>query len=121
MESLLKTISQLSEDVAGDALLSVLEEVAEPIRATAARLAPLDTGTLRDSIVVKPIQNRRTGAVSVGVGTTGEGFYGRFHEYGTRYMPARPFLRPAFDRHKDNAERRIGSLMWDLIAEQGTR
>ena len=36
-------------------------------------------------------------AVVVVVGTRGIGWYGRFIELGTRFIKARPFMRPAYD------------------------
>ncbi len=117
LDALLRSISQLTNAVqAQEALTAVLEEVAEPIRASAAAKAPLDTGRLRASITVQPLQNKK-GEVSIAIGVTGDGFYGRFHEYGTQFIPARPFMRPAFDQHKAATERRIAGLMWDLVED----
>ena len=51
-------------------------------------------GTLLRSLTVFPLrQGKRRTVVFVGAGP--EGFYGRFLEFGTRFMPARPWLRPA--------------------------
>lgn len=51
-------------------------------------------GTLFRSLRVFPYRiGKRQMRVFVGAGP--EGFYGRFLEYGTRNMPAKPWLRPA--------------------------
>jgi len=34
-------------------------------------------------------------------------FYDRYIEFGTSKMPARPFMRPAFERHKEEATKII--------------
>lgn len=38
-------------------------------------------------------------------------FYGVFHEYGTRFLPARPFLIPAANRVRPNLEAAIRELL----------
>ena len=51
-------------------------------------------GTLFRSLRVFPYRvGKKQMRVFVGAGP--EGFYGRFLEYGTRFMPAKPWLRPA--------------------------
>lgn len=61
------------------------------IRNEARRLAPVDRGILRGSIEQ---EIRVTGSSIVGrVGTNVE--YAIHQEFGTRFMAARPFLRPA--------------------------
>lgn len=60
--------------------------VAEEIRATAAGLAPGRLGAALD------VARDGDGASVIAPG------FARFVEFGTRVMPARPFLRPAIDR-----------------------
>jgi HK97 gp10 family phage protein len=45
-------------------------------------------------------KNRRIGRAGKTYETEGEAFYWRFTEFGTKKMPARPFVRPAFDAKK---------------------
>ena len=60
--------------------------------------APVDTGRLRSSIASQIV--RGPGSQIVGkVGTNVE--YAIHQEYGTRYQPGKPFLRPALAKHKD--------------------
>jgi HK97 gp10 family phage protein len=56
---------------------------------------PIATGALLGTLVAEPVRARRPGRIGVTVGTTAEGFYGFFLEYGTSRMAARPWLRPA--------------------------
>lgn len=58
------------------------------------RGAPVDTGYLRRSINMKLIDGGYAGVV----GPTAN--YAPYLEYGTRYMSARPFVRPAFNYQK---------------------
>lgn len=61
--------------------------------------APLDTGALEKSLVVRARKRNRTGigyVVQTRDGAyKGDQFYGAFHEFGTKHMKADPFLRPA--------------------------
>lgn len=61
------------------------EDLAMEIATLAKQLAPVDTGTLRDSITAEP------GGVFVYAP------YAMFVEYGTVDTPAQPYLRPAVD------------------------
>ena len=68
-----------------------VEDIALGVEALSKQLAPVDTGTLRASIHTQQIGNI-TWVIIVGVD------YGKFVEYGTVFMDAIPFLRPAFER-----------------------
>lgn len=58
------------------------------VEAQAKVRAPVDTGALRNSIH-GTMTGETEGEVAVGVE------YGVYQEYGTRYMPAHPFMTPA--------------------------
>ena len=68
-----------------------LNQRANRVRNAAKRLAPVDRGTLRNSIQ----QEIRSGAggLTARVGTNVE--YAVYQEFGTKYMRAQPFLAPA--------------------------
>jgi HK97 gp10 family phage protein len=55
----------------------------------------IDTGNLRSSIV----QSVKDFNLSATVSTNVE--YGQFIEFGTRYSPAQPFIRPGLNDNKD--------------------
>jgi len=42
----------------------------------------------------------------------------RYNEYGTRDIPARPFLRPAFDETAPKAAEEMANEIWDQIKKQ---
>lgn len=69
--------------------------------AGAKRRAPVDTGRLRNSITFEVTAD---GDV-VRVGTNLE--YAAFQEFGTRKMPARPFLFPAFEEERPRLRERM--------------
>lgn len=65
-------------------------------------------GNLRKNIARKRLKGRKYaeltgGEAYVGVSWQGDAYYGRFLEFGTANMAARPFLRPAFDARSGEA------------------
>lgn len=99
-----------------------LHEGAGLIVAEAQRLVPYDTGNLHDSIKVTDDRDARlygkvNGAgISVFVGPVGstedgDAFYAQFVEFGTRYMGAQPFMRPAIASKRPLAEKLILSRL----------
>jgi len=66
-----------------------VQKAAFQIEARAKAVVAVDTGTLRRSITTVMSNGGLTGVVGPSV------FYGKFIEFGTRRMGARPFMRPA--------------------------
>ncbi len=65
-------------------------------------------GNLRQNIVRRRLKGKKYASVPdgeayVGVSWQGDAYYGRFLEFGTAKMAARPFLRPAFDARSGEA------------------
>lgn len=71
------------------AVVQEVQKAAFDIEARAKALAPVKTGTLRRSIHSVFSNGGLTGLVGPSV------LYGKFVEFGTRRMGARPFMRPA--------------------------
>lgn len=73
-----------------------LVDAAEPIRTAMAQMAPRAPGApdIASNIVVSATEQ-----AGISIGPAKGFYYGFFLEYGTVKMRARPFLRPAFDRH----------------------
>jgi len=101
-----------------------------PVNKAAKRKAPVDTGALKKSIGKKAKTYGGSGVVWVGVGarvgeeyvkTDDRGYkrkpwkYLHIVEWGSADQQAQPFLRPAFDENKDEAERRLIDKTWDYI------
>lgn len=68
----------------------------------------VQSGNLRKSISRKRLKGKKwadltSGGAFVGVSWTGDAFYGRFVEFGTKNMAAKPFLRPAFIQRQNDA------------------
>ncbi len=66
----------------------------------------VQTGNLRASITHAMVSP--TLAI---VGPTREAWYGKVHEFGGRYHPKRPFMRPALNREKSKFARQFGGCV----------
>jgi HK97 gp10 family phage protein len=100
----------LSRQILEDAL----GQAAEPLLADIRAGAPVRTGRLRDSIAIKKHRMQRQDQAHIELGVFGV-FYGRFIEFGTSKMTARPFVRPALDRHSSALIRRFSLLVRGLV------
>lgn len=131
-EALAAALNALPDRVRGTTLRAALMEAAEPMRATAARLAPYAPGApdLKANIGIS--RATRIGSVgggrwrakvegeeAVAVGPTQKFFYGLFQEYGTTRHGAQPFLRPAFDAEAGQAVRILAARLWTALAARG--
>lgn len=80
----------------------------------AQRLVPVQSGELRDSIVVVSDTRgaSRTGWVRAKLGFIKPGrYYAGLIEYGTRHSSAHPFVRPAMDQKAEEALRATGDKL----------
>lgn len=100
-----RELNQLTLKARASVLRGSLNKAVDPILKAARQNVTTEfterTGTLRGSIKKSATAPRGSNGFTAEakVGVTGEGFYGRFLEFGTSKMPARPFMRPAVDAH----------------------
>ena len=82
---------------------SIIEEGCENIKAEAKKLAPVDTGNLRDSIDTRFANKKyeHEGYVYSDID------YALFVELGTRYQAPQPFLYPAYTQNKEFFKQRL--------------
>lgn len=83
-----------------------LETAAGYVMGRARQLVPVDSGNLRESIRVVRLKGDQRQNVRVYAGNRkrrneGGAFYAHMVEFGTVNMPAKPFLRPAFNECKN--------------------
>lgn len=115
VDELASKLRKLGETVNSEKFIySVLRPGGEVLKDEIELWAPYDTGQLVDSL---DISEKGKEKVSIRVGPTGAGFYGRFHEYGTSQLPANPFMRPAFDAASDDIEDAIQDAFWDAVVK----
>lgn len=109
VEQAIASIRNIGAAVNDNSLSIEAMRALEPVAETARLLAPVQSGELRDSIVVsdqllsQPRRDggRKGGGVYVGVLAT-QAFYAWFVELGTVKMAAQPFLAPAFEQHRQD-------------------
>lgn len=71
-------------------------------------LGLIDTGKMRASVAAWV---QKANQVRIAVRT----FYAIFHEFGTIFLQAKPFLRPAVDKNEGEITEAIGVFLWDEI------
>jgi len=84
------------------------------VEGDARRRAPRDTGRLQRAIKSETVEvspGRALARVYVGR----EAFYARFVEFGTRNMPAKPFLRPALRENRGRVMSAVRSTIGRIL------
>lgn len=133
MEAVLR---QLPAAIAKQTLTKALREAAQPVLDEARALAPVgqesrgrvrlrrtkrgkitisNYGKLKPSLRIATVPASQTPHSATVVVTVGKAFWGMFVEFGTRFMSARPFLRPAFESKKMDALNRLGKALGEEI------
>lgn len=85
-------------------------EIAKNVADTAKTLAPVKTGALRDSIYSYEVSD---GEYEVTAGAE----YATFVEWGTVYSAAQPFLRPAYELHKEDVPKLMTKAVRGVLGE----
>lgn len=88
---------------ASSAVASSTFAIAQRARA----LVPVDTGDLQRSITTSTVVRGLTGRIGL---STPDTSYWRYVEFGTRFMPARPFFRPAAEMEREGFIQRMRSI-----------
>lgn len=95
-----KCLKQL-KDIRDINVMNVISDGARKVQARAKDLAPVDTGALKGSIRVKQYAQFLSAVVYTNLE------YAPYQEFGTVYVPAHPFMHPAFNQLKSEIERDI--------------
>lgn len=91
-----------------------LRNAAKPVLEDAKVNAPVRTGKLKKGLKITRVKKKEgVKYILVGVdrGDNSEIFYGKFIEFGTSKMTARPFMQPAYEKNKDNIKRTIAETL----------
>ncbi|MEF2071903.1 HK97-gp10 family putative phage morphogenesis protein [Consotaella aegiceratis] len=131
LSKLQKRFAAIPEDVRAAAQKSALKQ-ADTMAATMRRLAPVDSGDLKESITVTPagqstppysqpggssVVPENAAAVTVG---DDDVRYPHLVEYGTKKAPAHPFFWPAVRLHNKKAKAAIKSAIRRAVKKRGT-
>ena len=118
----------LSEDMRKKVARQAVAAGAGVVRKAAREKAPVDTGNLKASLVMKRVKDtnlteeyivtprkgrtRDVKAAKRGKGALGkDAYYARFVEFGTVKVPARPFIRPALEENVQRATNAIADRL----------
>lgn len=89
---------------------SALTTSAYSIAQRAKSLVPVATGTLQRAITYRVSRDGLSSNVGLEKSDFESTFYWRFVEFGTRFLPARPFFRPAAEMERDVFIQRMRSI-----------
>ena len=105
----LKGVNELKIALKGKADLKAVKRVVKQngagLQAKAQRNAPVDTGTLKRSIQLEI----KDGGLTAEAEAKAE--YAPYVEWGTRYMDAQPYMKPAFHAQKEQFKRDMDRLV----------
>jgi len=126
-------LNQIGPKLAKSHLRKAMKQSMMLIEADAKARAPVDTGSLRDSITTVTVlnANKESGRASVGPAMTpglkksgndptqDPGFYGRLVEFGVpkRNIQKQPFLRPSFDAQAENVVAKFAEVLKEGLLE----
>lgn len=125
LEQLISKLNNLPEKLEKKVIRAAVRKGAILVRDKAREKAPVKTGTLKKSIKIRS-NKVANGIISFKIGPTNDKkkgtdvFYGRFIEFGTSKMAAKPFMRPALDE----SETEVLNVVIDNIKsklEEGTK
>jgi len=114
-----RTLTSLPKVFTTRKVRAAMRTAGEPMRETAARLAPRsdEAPHMADNIRWQA-HRAKGGDIAVRMGPTRDFFYGMFQEFGTAHHSAQPFMRPAADQHAAQVIEDIGAEFWALIKKQ---
>ena len=96
---------KLEKNMKMEAVRQTVRRNGAELQTKAQRYAPVKTGTLKRSIRLDIQDNGLTAR------TDATADYAPYVEWGTRFMEARPFMRPAFNSQKEKFKNEIDRLM----------
>ena len=140
VEELDQLLRKLPQKVGDKVMAGAVRAGANVIRKAASDLAPVRAeetlrrinpakktgefrlpGFLKRNIIVQRIKAPDRKTVRFLIGPIREAYYGMFVEFGTRFMSAQPFLRPAFDREKRNAVTKMGQHLGRSVLREARK
>tara|TARA_Y100000310_G_scaffold345430_1_gene464861 strand:- start:431 stop:910 length:480 start_codon:yes stop_codon:yes gene_type:complete len=121
-------LKKLPAKVQKKALNQAVRAGARVIQKDAIKRAPVLPGrgrilkTKKGIVVARKARGEGRGAKvgRISVGLSGSAFFGLYWEFGTTTIPARPFMRPAFEATKKEVVEAIGKKLGDAV-EKGAR
>ncbi|CUX18485.1 HK97-gp10 family putative phage morphogenesis protein [Clostridium sp. C105KSO13] len=101
-----KLEKQLKENISLGAVKQAVKRSGTTLQKEVERIVPVDTGTLKRSITGPELTD---GGLTAKVEATAE--YAAYVEYGTRYMKAQPYMRPALEKAEKDFQTNMKKLV----------
>jgi HK97 gp10 family phage protein len=115
MDEVIKLVQEMGDAAAG-ALDEACKSGADLVLSEAKQKVPVDTGTLRDSLILKKSKTKNPNIKSEYYVTKKSGAeHFAPVELGTSKMKAQPFLRPAIDENKSGIAKKVNDAMLRAI------
>ena len=130
LQELNKKLKRLPIAIANKHLNRATSQAATLVQKSAKTKVPVLTGTIMRNIKKRKQRTRNKFTATTGVGVLSDrsgrqsgtdAFYWTFVEFGTSKMPARPFLRPAFEENKGPAINKIKQVLIRAIETEGNK
>jgi len=112
-----KVLSQLPRGTSRTILRQTIKKSLRPVVKDARaflRASDWDSAGAAKSIKSKTIKGSRVPA-ALALGPSGDWWYAKFFEGGFRSRRAEPFLRPAWNKNKDNLTKDFSKSMWFVL------
>lgn len=110
LEQLARKLAKLSDpDFARSVMSDAIFSGARTIQERAKQLAPVDSGTLKDNIIVRKFGNDYA--------VVANSPHAHLQEFGTLNHSANPFIRPAYDQEKTKVVANVEKFLNDKIME----
>ena len=115
VDEILNKLQSIGENV-GRLENKALKNAAEPVLEDAKATNAFNdrSGKLRKGLKVTNVKKKEgVKYILVGIDKSDNSkiYYGKFIEFGTSKMPARPFMQPAYEKNKDNIKRTIAETL----------
>lgn len=110
-----RALQELAWPAARRALRKGMRKGANVVRDEARAKAPVRTGNLKRRIRTRE-RREENGDLRFAIEVPRSAFYGRFLEYGTSKMAAKPFLRPAAEAKTEEAVTAMRDALQEAIA-----
>lgn len=126
LNRLIRNLESIDKGFNKSSLRKIFVKAARPVVAAVKAKVPVDTGALKKSIGIIPWLGVRTGAVFIGVKkdkvkkktTT---WYGKFLEFGTKYIPKGKFtfFEPAVNQSIEQSKTIIYNELKSILSRHG--
>ena len=97
--------AKVQSNVELEQVKTIIKTNGSELQAKTMRKAPVDTGQLKRSVMLDIKDKGLTATVTPSTN------YAAYVEYGTRYMNAQPYLRPAFNEQVQTLKRDLQALV----------